>query len=450
MPTLPRADKEIKEKRKERNVYCTFLRGGVILVLVSSVFLFGAVQPHILSLVEASIIVLFAIWWISDKETKEFTPLALPFALFLALGLFQVIPLPLPLAKLLSPHAVILREKLGTLTYWTTLSLVPALTLKELTRWFTILFLYLLVVNLFQTKEFLKNLIRALLALSIFEALYGLFLFATGSPTLLWYRKPEYVTGRVHGTYRNPDHFAGYMEMVIPLHLSQVLTWRHRSLYTTEERSKRLLGIFLVVVLTISLFFSISRAGIVAFVASFAFWTFLNLKEKERERARLTGYLWFFLILLAAYLLWIGLDPILERFFQTAQEIERGRTLVWKDTLKMIKDFPIFGTGLGTYRHSFPLYKTLPQQVFFSHAHNDYLELLAEGGLALIIPFLWGMGRILKWSLSSPSLITRGATTGVVALLIHSFFDFNFHIPANAYIFFTLAGISWTARRWER
>ncbi len=419
-------------------------------MLVSSVFLFGAVQPYVLSLVEASIIVLFATWWILAKEDKEFTPLALPFAIFLALGLLQVIPLPLPLVRFLSPHTVILREKLGTLTYWTTLSLVPSLTLKELTRWFTILFLFILVVNLFGTREALKKLLGTLIALSLFEALYGLLVFATGSHALLWYHKEEYVTGRVHGTYRNPDHFAGYMEMMIPLHLSQVLTWRHRSLYTTEEKSKRLLGIFLVVILTLSLFFSISRAGIVAFVASFAFWTFLNLRERREKESRLTGYLWLFLILLIAYLLWMGLDPILERFFQTAREMERGRTLVWKDTIRMIKDFPIFGTGLGTYRYTFPLYKTLPQQVFFSHAHNDYLELLSEGGLVLTIPFLWGMGRALKWSLSSPSLITRGATTGMVAFLIHSFFDFNLHIPANAYIFFALAGISWIARRWER
>ena len=428
----------------------SILRGGVILVLISSVFLFGAVQPPVLALEEATIIILFAIWWFMPKERVEKPPIILPLALFLALGIVQVIPLPLPLLRLLSPHTVALREKLGVLTYWSTISLVPYLTIRELTRWFTLAFLFMLIVNLFSTRETLNGLLKALMALSIFQALYGLFIFATGSHALLWYRKKEYVTGRVHGTYRNPDHFAGYMEMVIPLHFSQVLRWRHSSPYAGEEKSKKFLGIFLVVILSLSLFFTVSRAGIVAFVASFTFWTYLAIREKRERGARITGYIWLFAIILLAYLLWMGIDPILERFFQTAVAIEQGRILVWKDTLKMFKDFPILGTGLGTYPYSFPIYKTFATQSIFTHAHNDYLEFLAEGGLAITIPFLWTMATALKWSLDSSSLITRGAATGMVAMLIHSFFDFNFHIPANAYIFFTLMAISWLARRQER
>jgi len=429
----------------------TFYHGGVILVLLAAVFLFGAVQPAALALIEASIILLFATWWLMGKKEITLTPLFLPFTIFLILGLAQVLPLPLPLVKLLSPKTVALKRELGFTSWWVSLSLVPAFTLREWVRWVTMLLLYLLVVNLFQERKNLKRLLNSLLALSLFEALYGLLLFATGSPTLLWYRNADYVTNRVHGTYRNPDHFAGFMEMAVPLHLSQALTWRHPSLYATEEKSKKILGLFLVVILTLSLFFSISRAGIVAFVASFAFWLLLYFREKTEKGAPITGYLWLFLIVLGAYLLWIGLDPILARFFQTAETIEKGRILVWKDTIKMVRDFPIFGTGLGTYERSFPMYKTFAQQVVFDHAHNDYLELLAEGGIALIIPFLWGLWRALRWSIhSSSSIITRGAATGMVAMLIHAFFDFNFHIPANAYIFFTLAGITWIAKGWRR
>jgi len=433
----------------KKDLLPSILRVGIILVLVSSAFLFGAVQPPVLAVEETSIILIFAAWWLMPKGKIEKPPILLPMAIFLAGGIVQVIPLPLPLLKVLSPQAVALRKKLGVLTYWSTISLVPYLTIKELTRWFTAVFLFILVVNLFSTRETLNRLINSLLALSIFQALYGLFLFATGSHALLWYHKKEYVTGRVHGTYRNPDHLAGYLDMVIPLHLSQVLEWRHPTPYAGEEKSKRLLGILLVVILSLALFFTVSRAGIVAFVASFAFWTHLNFRRTGGKGSRLTGYMWLFLILLAAYLLWLGINPILERFFQAASELERGRLLVWKDTIKMIKDFPIFGTGLGTYPFSLPIYKTFPTQSIFTHAHNDYLELLAEGGLVLTLPFLWATVRAIKWSLDSPSLITRGATTGMVAMLIHSFFDFNLHIPANAYIFFAILGISWVAREWR-
>ena len=433
----------------DREARFTPHHGGVILVLISGVFLFGAVQPAVLAITEALIIILFLTWWIPSKEKMLRSPLFYPLVIFLILGLLQIIPLPLPIVKLLSPSTVALKRELGVISWWTTLSLVPGLTLKEWVRWLTILLLYILVVNLFQDRKNLTRLLNSLLALSIFEALYGLFLFATGSPTLLWYKKPDYATHRVHGTYRNPDHFAGYMEMAAPLHLSQVLTWRHESIYATEERSKRLLGLFLVVILSLSLFFSISRAGIVAFISSMAFWFLLKSKEETATGSRIGRYLWLFIILLAAYLLWVGLGPILERFVKTTETIEKGRMLVWKDTLTMIKDFPLFGTGLGTYQYAFPHYKTFPMQVVFDHAHNDYLELLAEGGISLVLPFLWGLWRILRWSLTSSSLITLGAATGMVALLIHSFFDFNFHIPANAYLFFTLAGISWIARMWR-
>jgi len=427
----------------------TLHHGGVILVLVSSVLLFGAVQPVVLALIETFIIILFLSWWFPSKKKTHHSPLFYPLVIFLALGLLQIVPLPLPLIKLLSPKTVALKKELGLTSWWVTLSLVPGLTLKEWVRWLSIFLLYILVINLFQDWKNLRRLLNSLLALSLFEALYGLFLFTTGSHTLLWYKKPDYATNRVHGTYRNSDHFAGYMEMAAPLHLSQVLTWRHASLYTTEERSKRLLGLFLVVILSLSLFFSISRAGIVAFVSSMAFWLLLKYRDKTAKGPKIGWYLWLFIILLAAYLLWIGLGPILERFAKTTETIEQGRILVWKDTLKMVKDFPLFGTGLGTYQYAFPHYKTFPMQVVFDHAHNDYLELLAEGGIGLALPFLWGLWRILKWSVTSSSLISLGAAIGVMALLIHSFFDFNLHIPANAYLFFTLAGISWIAAKWR-
>ncbi len=418
----------------------------IIGVVTSSVFLFGATQEPVLSVEESIIIITFLTWWIrEDNREIELTPIFAPFATFISIAIIQIIPLPTCIVKVISPKTVALKENLGIASKWTTISLAPALTVKETVRWISTLLLFILIVNLFRHRQQLKLFINALFALSVFEALYGIISFASGSHSLLWYKKPEYISNRVHGTYRNPDHFAGYMDMTIPLHMSQVLSWKHAEPYLTEEKSKKFLGIFLVAILSLSLFLSVSRAGIVSLITASTLWVLL--KTQEEGSSKVTGYLWVFLILLGSYLLWMGIGPILDRFFTATSELERGRLLVWKDTMKMVKDFPVFGAGFGTYRYAFPMYKTFPKQSIWDHAHNDYIEFLAEGGIPMLLAFLWGAKRAVSWGIRSESKLSTGATTGIVAMLIHSFFDFNLRIPANTFVFFSLMAISWASRR---
>ncbi len=419
----------------------------VISIVLSSVFLFGATQDFVLSGEEALITFLFSVWFINRKERIELTPLFWPYIAFLSVSALQIVPLPVSLVGLISPETVVLKEKFGVVSAhgWTTLSLVPLATLKELIRWITVLMLYIMVVNLFRFRRQLYALINSILALSVFESAYGLFLLFTGSHALLWYSKPQYVTGRAHGTYRNPDHFAGYLDMVIPLHLSQVLQWRHEGIYKTEEKSKRLFGVFLVTFLCLSLCLSLSRAGIVSFILSIVFFIFATSK-KEKKHGRL--YIWALFLLLLSYLVWIGVEPILERFFKAAAEFEKTRMLAWKDTLTMIRRFPVLGTGLGSFPHVFSMFKTFPHQAFWDHAHNDYLEFAAELGIPGFLFFWWGIFKTVKMGFLSRSRLSKGAASGVVAMLIHSVFDFNLHIPANAYVLFVIMGIVWIVEGW--
>ncbi|HDD52500.1 MAG TPA: hypothetical protein ENF32_00310, partial [Thermosulfidibacter takaii] len=83
----------------KKDLLPSILRVGIILVLVSSAFLFGAVQPPVLAVEETSIILIFAAWWLMPKGKIEKPPILLPMAIFLAGGIVQVIPLPLPLLK---------------------------------------------------------------------------------------------------------------------------------------------------------------------------------------------------------------------------------------------------------------------------------------------------------------------------------------------------------------
>jgi O-antigen ligase len=125
------------------------------------------------------------------------------------------------------------------------------------------------------------------------------------------------------------------------------------------------------------------------------------------------------------------------------------RGIVALDTLKILRDHPWIGTGLGSFETAFPPYQSLPGDDIWGHAHNDYAEALSESGLiggllifgVLIIFFRHAFGN-LSARLDRPGgWIQLGATLGCCGLLVHSFFDFNLRIPANALWFAACAGV---------
>jgi O-antigen ligase len=85
-----------------------------------------------------------------------------------------------------------------------------------------------------------------------------------------------------------------------------------------------------------------------------------------------------------------------------------------------------------------------------NHAHNDYLQLLVETGLAgfsiavwfMVLVFRKGAGKLKNWTESATGAVTVAALLGVVGILVHSFIDFNLQIPANAALFYVLCAIA--------
>ena len=128
-----------------------------------------------------------------------------------------------------------------------------------------------------------------------------------------------------------------------------------------------------------------------------------------------------------------------------------GRLGAWRDTIRIISDFPLTGTGLNTYGMATFVYRASEVgQFHFRAAHNDYLQLAAEGGLLLGIPALLTIGifvRIVRQRFREPTdeptyWLRVGAVTGIVAIGFQEIIDFSLQIPGNAVLFCVLAAIA--------
>ena len=289
--------------------------------------------------------------------------------------------------------------------------------------------------------------------LSLFEASYGLYQYLSDvEVTDLFYKNTA------TGTFINRNSYAGLLEMTIPLILTYTLslfTWKKKSfiknIVSSDNFSKQFLFLFILSLVFLALVFSLSRMGIiVALLSLIFFWiTHSSITKQTKTNA------WIMLLIIgivALYGLAIGIYPAFERFI-ALKETTPDRVVVWGDMMSAVRDFPVFGTGLGTFSYIYMLYnKTIQNPVEFVYAHNDYLQLLIETGipatlalLSALVLFLRSSYRTIKelyWSGENFKFyLGLGAMTGIVAILIHSLTDFNLHIPSNATYFAILLGI---------
>ncbi len=140
--------------------------------------------------------------------------------------------------------------------------------------------------------------------------------------------------------------------------------------------------------------------------------------------------------------LYVGVEATVGRFADD-NLLQNGRPQYWAGVLRMAGDSPLVGTGWGTFGAIYPVYETIPLEGRLTHAHNDYLEALAEMGgvgfLLLLGLVLWPLADAFRtWSARRhPGIkgLGLGGFVAAAALLVHSLTDFNLHIPANAVLF---------------
>ena len=119
--------------------------------------------------------------------------------------------------------------------------------------------------------------------------------------------------------------------------------------------------------------------------------------------------------------------------------------------MPLIRDYPVFGAGPGTFYVAFPKYR--PEKVvnFFDYTHNDYAQIAAETGvvglglLGLVVVLTLAVALRAQWIRRDPLMrgMSFACIMGVTSLLIHSWVDFNLQIPANAVYFMVLLAFGW-------
>ena len=147
----------------------------------------------------------------------------------------------------------------------------------------------------------------------------------------------------------------------------------------------------------------------------------------------------------------MGRGPMrLVEWFQDERSL-LSRLAAWRNGWDVVRDFPFFGTGLNTYSDAMLFYQQRNPGVHLAQAHNDYLQVLAEGGLLVVIPATLAvmlLALVIRRNLRAARPEARGywtrtgAAVGLLAIAVQEVFEFSFQIPADALLFCTLAAVA--------
>lgn len=322
------------------------------------------------------------------------------------------------------------------------LSLYPYATKIELLKWIAYFALAFLAVETFRTPEQSNRFAVFLLSFGFVVALFAIAQHYTFNGKLYWFvALPQ--SSEPFGPFVDRDHFAGFIELTAPFGLAMLLHG------TCRGEKAAFVALFTAVPIA-TLVLCGSRGGI----AGFAFASLFLILVWQSRNIKIRQLLAFasLIILCGALVFWLGASATIQRFGAlTVGDLSRDqRVSMDRDTLRIFRDHYTTGTGLGTLETVFPQYETTYTGRVVDHAHNDYLELLAEtgviGGLLglafIVLLFRQGFANLNWPERQSDRAFYAGALAACSALLVHSFVDFNLHVPANALLFLLLATLA--------
>ena len=354
----------------------------------------------------------------------------------------QLVPLPLSFLRVVSPQRAELLNSLtplGLRPSWAPLSVAPPLTLEHFLLFAGYAVVFFAVRDLAlssRDKPWLP--VMPIVAIAVWQAAWGLTQFLEGGAEAF-----------AHGTYLIRNHFSGFLEMALPFPVAYgaaVLAQnRGRGGMTGAAALRTGLALQAAALILVGIVCSLSRMGLAAVAGSLVWMTALALTGRFKPRIVWSVVAALCLVVVLGMLILAPAGVIL-RFADISSE---DRFNVWRDTLHLVAAYPIFGCGLGGYESAFEKFRTSSVDVLQIYAHNDYLQYLAELGIAGIFiasGFLALIGlRSVRAGLlhrqSDSRWLGLACAGSLAAIFIHSLADYNLYVVANASLLAWICGL---------
>jgi O-antigen ligase len=443
----------------------------VLLLVCLSPWAFGAVEPFFEFLLYAGVAALLVLWaavmLLEGRFTWKKSSVALCLAGLFLLAVWQLTPLPRDLLGTLAPATARLYERLlpeeaevlpsgeerGPVSFppGSTLSLYPGATQQELVKLLAVFLLFAVVRNNVASPGALLRLSLAAVANGALLSVFALVQFFTSPHNRLYWTYPS--EGEVFGPFINRNHFSFYLNVGIGLGLGLLLGLRNRNRSAFERQGLRslaalandppVLWVSCALALMISaVALSLSRGGLLALLGAALFCLLLGFWRSRRFAPGGSAALVAVLVLLV--LTAFGFTRIQARLSTVlgGTALTENRIPMWSRVLPAVADFPLWGSGYGTFDYVEQMHRHTGAETgyFYQHAHNDYLEALLEGGavrlaislLAIALVYRAGCRAFFRQGDRPVGGHVLGALFGFTTVVIHSFVDFGLHIPAIA------------------
>lgn len=400
---------------------------GLCMLLAFGPLAFGAVEEWAICAIEVTTAALFAIWALREIASGQVTitrsPLFIPIVLFAALVIAQL--------------------ALHRTAYWYA-------TWVRALLWAAYGLLFFLVNQTFREARLWKWFGIFLTIYGSLVALFAIVQQFTGNGKIYW--RVSNQLGWIYGPYVHHAHYAGLMEMLVPIPLVLAMS----SLF---PRPSRILLAFAALVMGSTIFLSQSLGGILSFCAQLLLLSIILARGGRSGRSRrslvLLGLLCVVLAGSLVALRPVGLALRLSHLRDPLGKADgRSRVRIVKDSIQMGRERPILGWGLGTFPVVFPSFRSFYSDFWVNEAHNDFVQVWVETGtlgfllMSVFLAMLYriGLSTTAQWRRDPRASIALGSLIGCTGILVHGLSDFNLQVPANAALFFALAALATTPR----
>ncbi len=439
--------------------------------VILSPWLFGSSEPWAYLMISglagfATIAWLFAVACSPNPDFNR-PAFSLILGLLIAVTVLQIVPMPRGAVSVLNPFSATITDSANSALSAITaldgreekpigyaLSLSPSATWRSL--WLLVAYVGVLLVlmNTCRHWKHMSAVATAVVVSGFFMALVALVHRFSGSYDILWIHKPRH-GGAIFGPFTNRNHFAAHANMLFGMalglflssqHISEILSWpswRERIAWLSSRSASRIaLTAFAVVLIGGASCATASRGGMLSLAVGLALAAVVVTRHRGiNASARLAVFAVSGLVLVIA--LWLAREELFKRLAMLVAVIENPaadlRTIATGDALRLYLRCPLTGCGFGAFRHAYTMVQTPALSDRWLHAHNDWAQLLAEGGWLGTVVFVGAMVAFLRYVVTRfielsdrARLYVLGVSVGLCTIALHSLVDYSLHKPGNA------------------